>query len=127
MKRRQFFGAATAVAATGLAMPANAQGNITWRMVTTWPKNFPGLGVGAQNIADRITKASGGRLTVQVFAAGEMVPGLGALDAVAAKHGATPAQVALAWLLAQPAIGAPMPKPRKGLCQRMAPVIGSRQ
>ena len=82
MKRRQFFGAATAVAATGLAMPAIAQGNITWRMVTTWPKNFPGLGVGAQKIADRITKASGGRLTVQVFAAGAMVPGLGAHDAV---------------------------------------------
>lgn len=82
MKRRQFFGAATAVAATGLAMPAIAQGNITWRMVTTWPKNFPGLGVGAQKLADRITKASGGRLTVQVFAAGEMVPALGALDAV---------------------------------------------
>lgn len=82
MKRRQFFGAATAVAATGLAMPAIAQGNITWRMVTTWPKNFPGLGVGAQRLADRITKASGGRLTVQLFAAGEMVPALGALDAV---------------------------------------------
>jgi TRAP-type mannitol/chloroaromatic compound transport system substrate-binding protein len=82
MKRRQFFGAATAVAATGLAMPAIAQGNITWRMVTTWPKNFPGLGVGAQRLADRITKASGGRLTVQLFSAGEMVPALGALDAV---------------------------------------------
>jgi len=82
MKRRQFFGAATAVAATTLAMPAIAQGNITWRMVTTWPKNFPGLGVGAQRLADRITKASGGRLTVQVFAANEMVPALGALDAV---------------------------------------------
>jgi TRAP-type mannitol/chloroaromatic compound transport system substrate-binding protein len=82
MKRRQFFGAATAAAAGTLAMPAIAQGNITWRMVTTWPKNFPGLGVGAQKLADRITKASGGRLTVQLFAAGEMVPGLGALDAV---------------------------------------------
>ena len=93
MKRRQFFGAATAVAATGLAMPAISQGNITWRMVTTWPKNFPGLGVGAQKLADSITKASGGRLTVQVFAAGEMVPPLGALDAVIDKsaemsHGA---------------------------------------
>jgi TRAP-type mannitol/chloroaromatic compound transport system substrate-binding protein len=82
MKRRQFFGAATAIAATGLAMPAIAQGNITWRLVTTWPKNFPGLGVGAQKLADRITKASGGRLTVQLFSAGEMVPALGALDAV---------------------------------------------
>ncbi len=33
---------------------------------------------------------------------------LKALDAVAAGHGATPAQVALAWLLAQPAIAAPI-------------------
>tara|TARA_R110002020_G_scaffold14225_11_gene50398 strand:- start:3273 stop:4373 length:1101 start_codon:yes stop_codon:yes gene_type:complete len=87
MKRREFFKTASAAtigaaAATTLAAPALAQGNITWRMVTTWPKNFPGLGVGAQTLADRITKASGGRLTVQVFAAGEMVPGLQALDAV---------------------------------------------
>jgi len=87
MKRREFFKSATAVAAgtaaaTVLAAPAIAQGNITWRMVTTWPKNFPGLGVGAQRLADRITRASGGRLTVQVFAAGEMVPPLQALDAV---------------------------------------------
>ena len=51
-------------------------------MVTTWPKNFPGLGVGAQRLADNIGALSGGRLTVQLFAAGEMVPALGALDAV---------------------------------------------
>ena len=87
MKRREFFKTASvatigAAAATTLAAPAIAQGNINWRMVTTWPKNFPGLGVGAQKLADRITNASGGRLTVQVFAAGEMVPGLQALDAV---------------------------------------------
>jgi TRAP-type mannitol/chloroaromatic compound transport system substrate-binding protein len=87
MKRREFFKSATAMtasvaAATTLAAPAIAQGNITWRMVTTWPKNFPGLGVGAQRLADRITAASGGRLTVQVFAAGEMVPPLQSLDAV---------------------------------------------
>ena len=87
MKRREFFKSATvltagAAAATALAAPAIAQGNQTWRMVTTWPKNFPGLGVGAQNLADRITAMSGGRLTVQVFASGEMVPGLQSLDAV---------------------------------------------
>lgn len=87
MKRREFFrsAGATAVgaaAATTLAAPAIAQDAQTWRMVTTWPKNFPGLGVGAQRLADRITAASGGRLTVQVYAAGEMVPALGALDAV---------------------------------------------
>ncbi len=87
MKRRDFFKSATAIAAgtaaaATLAAPAIAQGNITWRMVTTWGKNFPGLGVGAQRLADRITTASGGRLTVQVFAAGEMVPALQALAAV---------------------------------------------
>jgi TRAP-type mannitol/chloroaromatic compound transport system substrate-binding protein len=87
MKRRDFFKSATALtagaaAATALAAPAIAQGNQTWRMVTTWPKNFPGLGVGAQRLADRITAASGGRLTVQVYAAGELVPALQAIDAV---------------------------------------------
>jgi TRAP-type mannitol/chloroaromatic compound transport system substrate-binding protein len=84
MERRQFLtGAAVAgAAAAGLAAPAIAQERITWRMVTTWPRNFPGLGVGAQRLADRITAMSGGRLTVEVFAAGEMVPPLGAFDAV---------------------------------------------
>lgn len=87
MKRREFFKtagtAAVGVAGTAaLAMPAIAQGAQQWRMVTTWPKNFPGLGVGAQRLADNIGTLSGGRLTVQLFAAGEMVPGLGALDAV---------------------------------------------
>lgn len=86
MDRRNFIRAAalggTAAAASALAAPAVAQGKITWRMVTTWPRNFPGLGTGAQRVADRITAASDGALTVQVFAAGEMVPPLQALDAV---------------------------------------------
>ena len=83
MQRRNFLrGAAVAGAAAGLAAPAVAQERTTWRMVTTWPRNFPGLGVGAQRLADRITLMSGGRLTVEVFAAGEMVPALGTFDAV---------------------------------------------
>jgi TRAP-type mannitol/chloroaromatic compound transport system substrate-binding protein len=87
MDRRSFIkkaglAGAGAAAATTLAAPAIAQGNQTWRMVTTWPKNFPGLGVGAQRLADRITAASGGRLTVQLYAAGELVPPLQSLDAV---------------------------------------------
>ncbi len=75
----------TAGAAAGAAVvsaPAISQGKIEWRMVTTWPKNFPGLGVGAQRLADRITAMSGGRLTIKLFAAGELVPPLQALDAV---------------------------------------------
>lgn len=86
MDRRSFIKkaglAGAGAGAAALATPAIAQGNQTWRMVTTWPKNFPGLGVGAQRLADRITAASGGRLTIQVYAAGELVPPLQSLDAV---------------------------------------------
>ncbi len=83
MDRRSFITkAGLGAGAAALAAPAVAQGNITWRMVTTWPKNFPGLGVGAQRLADRITTASGGRLTIQVYSAGELVPPLQSLDAV---------------------------------------------
>lgn len=74
--------AGAAAGAATLSAPALSQGKIEWRMVTTWPKNFPGLGVGAENLARRITAMSGGRLTVRVFAAGELVPPLQALDAV---------------------------------------------
>jgi TRAP-type mannitol/chloroaromatic compound transport system substrate-binding protein len=86
MDRRSFLRTSalggTAAAATTLAAPAISQGRVTWRMVTTWPRNFPGLGVGAQRLADRITAASDGQLTVQLFSAGEMVPALQSLDAV---------------------------------------------
>ncbi|SFE88896.1 TRAP-type mannitol/chloroaromatic compound transport system, substrate-binding protein [Sulfitobacter brevis] len=86
MDRRSFIKRAgvlgVGASAATLAAPALAQDKITWRMVTTWPKNFPGLGVGAQRLADRITAASGGRLTIQVYSAGELVPPLQSLDAV---------------------------------------------
>ncbi|MBJ3776026.1 TRAP transporter substrate-binding protein [Acuticoccus mangrovi] len=86
MDRRSFLkttGAVAAVAGTGaLATPAIAQGRKEWKMVTTWPKNFPGLGVGAQRLADRITTATDGRVTVKLFAAGELVPAFESFDAV---------------------------------------------
>lgn len=83
MQRRSFMrGAAVAAAGSAIAAPAIAQERMTWRMVTTWPKNFPGLGVGAQRLADRITTMSDGRLTIEVYSAGELVPPLGAFDAV---------------------------------------------
>jgi TRAP-type mannitol/chloroaromatic compound transport system substrate-binding protein len=51
-------------------------------MVTTWPRDFPGLGTAAQRLADSITAMSAGRLTVKVFAAGELVPPFESFDAV---------------------------------------------
>lgn len=87
MNRRSFIrqaGMASAGVAglSAVATPALSQNKITWRMVTTWPKGLPGLGVGAQRLADRITAASGGRLTIQVFSAGELVPPFQSVDAV---------------------------------------------
>lgn len=53
-----------------------------WKLVTTWPKNFPGLGVGAERLAERIDKMSNGRLRIKVYGAGELVKALGVFDAV---------------------------------------------
>jgi len=53
-----------------------------WKMATTWPPHFPMLGEGADNLAKWIDEMSGGRLKIQVFGAGELVPGLGVFDAV---------------------------------------------
>ena len=52
------------------------------RMVTSWPKNFPGLGTAANRLADRINKASDGRYEIKVFAGGELVHPLKCNDAV---------------------------------------------
>ena len=56
MDRRSFLRTSalggTAAAATSLAAPAYAQGNRTLTMVTTWPRDFPGLGTGAERFAD---------------------------------------------------------------------------
>ena len=83
MKRRSMLtGATLGAAATALATPALAQGQMEWRMVTSWPMNLPGPGTAANKLAERITALSGGRLTVKVFAAGQIVPALGVFDAV---------------------------------------------
>jgi len=64
-----------------------------WKMVTTWPKNFPGLGMAAENFARIVEEMTDGRLTVQVYGAGEIVPAMEVFDAVSqgvvdAGHGA---------------------------------------
>ena len=88
MKRRSFLtGAAAAgvatAAASSLPKPAISQGITEWRMITSWPKGFPGLGTGAERVAKRITDMSEGRLRIKVFAGGELVPALQVFDGVA--------------------------------------------
>ena len=74
--------AAAAIAASSFPKPSLSQGLVKWRMGTTWPKNFPGLGTGANKLAEFIGKATGGKLTVDVYGGGEIVPAFETMDAV---------------------------------------------
>ena len=91
MRRREFIsGVAAGGAALGACAPteqgdssaATSRERFSWKMVTTWPPNFPGLGTGASNLARNLEVLSGGRIEVQVYAAGELVPALEVFDAV---------------------------------------------
>ncbi|MCG8378377.1 MAG: TRAP transporter substrate-binding protein [Proteobacteria bacterium] len=53
-----------------------------WKMVTTWPANFPIFQEGAQKFADDVKQMSNGRLDIRVYAGGELVPPLQVFDAV---------------------------------------------
>ena len=87
MKRREFLKkaglGAAAVAATTVNAPAVlAQKKYRWKMVTTWPANLPVLQTGCERLAQRIKEMSDGRLEIQVFAGGELVPPLESFQAV---------------------------------------------
>ncbi len=90
MDRRSFIrkGAlgGAAAAATSLASPALAQGlpKVTWRLTSSFPKSLDTIYGAAETMANFVNKMTEGNFTIQVFAAGELVPGLQAADAVAA-------------------------------------------
>ncbi len=77
---------AGATAASTIAAPAVAQKSIEMTIVTTWPRDFPGLGTGAQRFAKRIEDMTEGRIKVQYFAAGERVGAFDSFDAVASNN-----------------------------------------
>ena len=54
-----------------------------WRMVTAWPPGLPGFATTAVALADTLREISGGRFTIQVYAAGELVPAFEVFDTVA--------------------------------------------
>jgi hypothetical protein len=83
----------------------HAQPKYAWKMVTAWPKDFPGVGTGASRLARAIERMSDKRITVTVYSDGELVPAFDTFDAVASgtaemghtsalywqvKHAATP-------------------------------------
>jgi TRAP-type mannitol/chloroaromatic compound transport system substrate-binding protein len=95
MDRRKFVGAAGLAGAAGLLGACGQQSSSSanndqvesskkfeWKMVTAWPRNFPGLGVAANNLAESIGQLSNGRLTVKVYGGNELVPAFEVFDAV---------------------------------------------
>ena len=58
------------------------QEQYNWRLVTAWPKNYPGLGMAPERIADLVEEMSNGQMKITVYGAGEQVPAFGVFDAV---------------------------------------------
>ena len=88
MKRREFIkkAGAGAIAAGALiagAPAVHAQKTIEITLVTTWPRDFPGLGTGAQRFAKRLSDMTNGRMKVNYYAAGERVKAFDSFDEVA--------------------------------------------
>src|SRR6476619_361606 len=85
MKRRQFLKVAgIGAASTAIAAPAIAQSSPTvkWRMPCSWPKSLDTLYGAAEIMAKSVAEATDNKFQIQVFAAGEIIPGLAIVDAV---------------------------------------------
>jgi len=88
MKRREILkkglvGLGGAAAASTIAAPAIAKERLEIAMVSTWPRDFPGLGTGAQRFAQRLNDMSDGRIQVTYYAANERVKAFDSFDEVA--------------------------------------------
>ncbi len=83
MERRAFM-KATAAGSAALATPAvvRGQGQIRWRLASSYPKSLDTLFGAAELVAKRVAAATAGKFSIRVFAPGEIVPALGVLDAV---------------------------------------------
>ena len=88
MKRRQFLKTASIAAAgtAAVAAPAIAQSmpEVKWRVTTSFPRSLDTIHGAAETVAKYVSDATDGKFQMQVFAGGEIVPALQALDAVSA-------------------------------------------
>ncbi|MFC3722031.1 TRAP transporter substrate-binding protein [Neoaquamicrobium sediminum] len=87
MDRRSFIktagiGSAGAAAASTLGAPAIAQARTPMVIVSSWPRDLPGLGTGAQRLAVRIEELTDGAIATEYYAAGERVGAFDVFDAV---------------------------------------------
>ena len=84
MKRRDFLKVTAAgAAATAVASPAIAQSSpeVKWRLTSSFPKSLDTIYGGAEQLSKYVAEMTDNKFQIQVFAAGEVVPGLQALDA----------------------------------------------
>ena len=89
MKRRSFLKktgaglAAGALAAPALAQaPAAAGSEVKWRLASSFPKSLDTIYGGGEVVAKRVEELTGGKFQIRVFAAGEIVPAFGVVDAI---------------------------------------------
>ncbi len=93
MRRRAFVRGAAAGGLAGALMSScsrqspssgrtSEQETFQWSMVTSWPPNFPAFGSSALRLARTLERNSNNRLTVRVYAGGELVPAFEVFDAV---------------------------------------------
>src|SRR5258708_11108199 len=83
ISRRNFARLAVTSGAVAVASPAIAQGAIKWRLASSFPKSLEGLWGASPTLARYVNEMSDGKFTIDPFAAGEIVPGLQVVDAVA--------------------------------------------
>jgi len=87
MKRREFVkkiaaGSAVAGGLLSNAQPSLAAKRFNWKLVTTWPPNFPIFQDGVKRFANDVRRMSDNQLNIQVFAGGELIPALQTFEAV---------------------------------------------
>lgn len=88
LHRRSFLtkasvGGVAAAAGATLAAPAIAQEapTINWRLASSFPKSLDTIFGGGEEMSQRLREATDGKFNIQVFSAGEIVPGLDAINA----------------------------------------------
>jgi TRAP-type mannitol/chloroaromatic compound transport system substrate-binding protein len=85
MERRSFIkhtGLAGILAAGSAPVFAQGSPTIKWRCASSFPKSLDTIYGAAETAAKRVGEITGGKFQIQVFAAGEIVPGLQVADAV---------------------------------------------